>query len=524
MRRFCFGTVAVPVFLVCLAVSSSAQVVKLEASLRDASYESDQQWGQATLLVDGTRVVYDISLFFAGDIASAVVTRSNDTAPTIDLRGSSPDNRAFGVDTVGAPQASALTADPTSFVLRVSGTEGDLIGALRYAGNANSAPTAAYLPLVAHNNGQAGSIWRTDLHLVSLAGEDVEVVLDYFPMSAGGNTVPPATRMVIVGGGGQLVLRDVLGTLFGRDNDRGALRLSAARGFGARARIYNAASGDGGAGSGNLSLYARAFGLSEVPTAGALLGLSNRGGASGDGFRTNVITFNPTEAPITVTLTAVLDDGSLLGTQNLTVGPYANDVTPVFAVIDAVREQNVEQGSFLLKYVASGPLIVQAAEIDGAVGDGVLIDPVAIGGTSPQPPSVALAGTWLDSLTLVGQNQVNVCGVSVSWDEMDVEGERRFLISQEGSRVTLCNTLFSGACYEGSVQGNRLVATYIRSSARSTWCTQYALFSEVEATIDVTVESNNVMRGTETLKVTYFAESHPPIEHVATISLVMVKE
>jgi hypothetical protein len=363
------------VLMLFFATGGFAQV-RLEAYLWDASYQSGQQWGEATLLVDGTRVEYEIILSFAENISSAVITRSNGV-PIINLHASSGTNVATGLVSVEAPLASTLTADPTSLFLRIGSLGGDLIGALRYADVSSSGPTAAFLPLVAHNSGRAGSNWRTDLHLTSLAGGDVEVTLDYFPVSAEDSAVPAATRTVTVGGSGQLVLRDVLGVLFGRDNERGAMRLSAATAFGARVRLYDVAPDEGAALAGAISLYSRALELSDIPTGGAPLA-SNRTGVSGDGFRTNVIVFNPTEVNVTVTLTAHLDDGSLVGSRTLTVGPYANDVTPVFDLIQIAAPGGLEQGSFLLKYFASGPLIVQAAEIDGATGDGVLVDPVAI--------------------------------------------------------------------------------------------------------------------------------------------------
>ena len=365
--------------LLSLAANSFAQV-RLEAYLWDASYQSDQQAGGASLRVDGTKVEYEIILSFANNISSAVITRFNEVVPIIELHASSETNVATGVVTVTAPQASILTADPRSLVLRIGSLGGDLIGALRYEDGSSDGPTAAYLPLVAHNDGQAGSIWRTDLHLASLTGSGVEITLDYYPMSAGGSALPADSRTVVVGGAGQLVLRDVLGTLFGRDGERGALRISAASAFGARARLYNVSPDEAGAISGALSLYSRALQLSEVVTNGALLGLSNRSGIGSDGFRTNVIVFNPTENPITVTFTALLDDGSPVGSRTLTVGPHANDVTPMFDLIATAAPGGLEEGSFLLKYSASGPLIVQAAEIDGAAGDGMLVDPVALVG------------------------------------------------------------------------------------------------------------------------------------------------
>ena len=517
-----FVRIVVAAVLLSVATAGFSEV-RLEASLGDAWYQSDDQWGLARLTIEGTRVDYEIELFFSDMVFGAVITRPTDTVVRIDLHPTGALGGASGSVTGDPAQVLSLATDPTGFVLRVSCFDAELVGALRYADGSTPGATTAFLPLVARNHGQAGSVWRTDLHLTSLTGVDAAVTLDYFPMNGGGSEGPAASRTVTVAGDGQLILRDVLGTLFDRDGERGAMRLTAASPFAARARLYNVPAGEAGGGAGALSLYSRAYEPGEIPAVGALPGLSNRAGGSNDGFRTNLIVFNPTDEPIEVAFVALFDDGDVLGVRTLTVGPWANDVASLSGVFDGV-EQAIEEGSFLVKYVASGPLIVQAAEIDGAAGDGVLIEPVALLGGGPRlPPAATLPGTWNDSMALMNQNAVTVCGKTVSWDEMDVNGEYEASITRQGAGITLCY-VNGGGCLEGEVQGNRLLVSRSLSNDASSFCGVHELTASWEQTIDLTIESETVMRGTGTWKITYSGGLQQPVEHITTVSHVMSRQ
>jgi len=115
--------------------------------------------------------------------------------------------------------------------------------------------------------------------------------------------------------------------------------------------------------------------------------------------------------------------------------------------------------------------------------------------------------------------------MSVAYDEgQDSTFERRLVVSQEGTSVTLCRADFASVCCEGTVQGNRVVANFARSAERATWCSQYELSSQFEGTIDLTIESDSLMRGTETAKMTYSGGPQPPVEHIATYALVTLRE
>jgi len=165
---------------------------------------------------------------------------------------------------------------------------------------------------------------------------------------------------------------------------------------------------------------------------------------------------------------------------------------------------------------------VQAAEIDGAVGDGILIEPVALldGGPTLPPSFTALGGMWTDTMTLVSQNTITYCGITQTYIDMDISGDYTVAILQEGANVRLCYTPFLNECLQGTVSGNRLVAS--RTWAQAVPNCGLTLTQEIA--MELTIESDQVMRGTRTWTLTYSDGSQPPIQQVVTVSHVMNRQ
>lgn len=94
------------------------------------------------------------------------------------------------------------------------------------------------VPGSAHASGSGGTNWRTDLTLVNPSASAASVTVWFLPANADNSTLPsPASRTVPAGG--QLVLPDVLDTLFGRSGGGALLVESAETALTVASRTYN---------------------------------------------------------------------------------------------------------------------------------------------------------------------------------------------------------------------------------------------------------------------------------------------
>lgn len=274
---------------------------------------------------------------------------------------------ANGFATGTVPVSAALQADilanPSDYYINIHTPD--------FPGGAIRGPLAAsattYLPTVAKAQGLNSTNFVSDVRIVNPTASDLPVTVDYFAASDQPLAGPTATTTVTVVANGQAVVNDVLSTLF-QTAGSGALRLSAARTMVVQARVINdlRASGRGTTGvvvPGVTGLDARPFGtiplLSQASAADV---------AAGQGFRTNLGYFNPGTTPVKLTLNAMANDGTKLGTVTVTVPAYSRFQQPAFDMISTVT--NRTQPDFYVSYTADGPIFVYAAVVDNATGDG----------------------------------------------------------------------------------------------------------------------------------------------------------
>ena len=316
---------------------------------------------------------------------------------------------ASGTVTTTQENVDRIKADPTAFYVNLI-SDDHPSGALR--GELSALPSSdVYFPTVAKARGLNNTNFVTDLSLVNrnAGGEAARVILDFFASSAAGLTAPTRSKTLSVAPGEQLVVKDVLDSLFGTSGD-GALRVRAPRNVYATARVFN---DQQAAGAGTTGLLVPGSAFSEVAASGVLPLLSH-----GVGYRTNIGYFNPHPGVATVTFTAArTSDGGPLGTVVRTIPGFSRLQLPVFELISSVPEADRSQQDFYVTFTASrgSALFAYAAVVDNTTGDGIYVKavptPVQAPPASQAPPS--LAGSFSGGGT----------GFTMTW-QLNQQGER----------------------------------------------------------------------------------------------------
>ena len=358
-----------------LATGAWAQT-SLSATLEGGTGLDPDGSGYAIVTINGTQVSYTILVNGIAAPNGAGVRRASDNTVVVNLNPTFVGGLATGTVTASQANADAITGNPTGYYVNVQNTEfpdGALRGTLAYAGTGSSEPTVLYLPVAAKNTGLVGTDFKTDVQIANPGPASVSVTMDYFIKEPAGLTAPTATQTRTIGAGQQLAVEDVLGSVFSRGNERGALRLSASAGFQAQARTYNDQRGTSFALPGTFSFYTRALTMSEIATSGQLLGLSQTPSDQAVDYRTNIVYYNPNSTPVTVTMAAKKDDGTVLGTKVVTLQGNASDIVAVFDLIDTVPADQRTQKSFFITFSSTGAAIIGATVTDNITGDSLYV-------------------------------------------------------------------------------------------------------------------------------------------------------
>lgn len=170
----------------------------------------------------------------------------------------------------------------------------------------------AWIAASAHDDGLAGSVWRTDVDLVNVG--DAEATVELALLRPGGSNLDPATVPVAVPAGGAVRAGDVVDSLFGVAGG-GALRLEVSGApVVAASRTYNLAP-EGTFGQA-IPAVLDEDGL-EAGTAAILLQLRQN-----DLFRTNLGAVNLTGVATAVTFDLFDNAGSGLGQVEMLLPPF----------------------------------------------------------------------------------------------------------------------------------------------------------------------------------------------------------
>lgn len=265
-----------------------------------------------------------------------------------------------------------ILANPSAFYVNVHSTEFS-DGAIRgQLGNSSAQlPTRTFfVPVVGKLTGARNEQFISDVRIINRSATPATVTIDFFASSATALPGPTSTQVVTVPPNSQLVVNDILGTTFNTSGS-GALRITSDQDVIVVSRILNdKRQGNGG----TTGLFVPASSLDQTCSNGILPFLSSASPsdtANGAGFRTNVGWFNPNAFAVTVTFTLRRNDGSVLGTETVTVPAYSRLQEGIFELIDSVPESQRRIDDYFVTYTATGgPVVVYAAVVDNHTGDG----------------------------------------------------------------------------------------------------------------------------------------------------------
>lgn len=375
-------------------LGSGAAVSAMAASL-DGSREVDNPGDPdgsgfaAVVFDDGTAHFYFHTLDTVEPSAAHIHrgTASENGSIVIDPSADFSGGVAVASVAVDDDVAREILAAPENFYFNVHTSEFQT-GAIR--GQLRATETQRIFPVVSRTDGQAGSRWRTGLNLTNINDFRIAAWLSWFPANDDGLDSAADIISVNVGSGATEVVEDVVNGLFGADGN-GALILASPEPFAAAAHVFNDQRNDPSIG-GTFGLFVPGVDPTDLPSSGALLLASNRAASSGTGFRSNVVLFNPNPFEVELTLSALAADGSILGSDTMTLAPFMNAVEGVFRLVSSVPSSSRTQDSFVVAYSADATVAVALTPVDNATNDGFYVVPSAappFGGSTPAngPPN-----------------------------------------------------------------------------------------------------------------------------------------
>jgi hypothetical protein len=326
--------------------------------------------GFAGLVLDGETVYYYVNVAGTAAPTSAHVHRgrAGENGPVVIgfIVDPVPVGGVIAGSIATSPAlAGEILADPPAFYVNVHNADFPG-GAVR--GQLGRTETALHFPVAARNKGAGTSLFKTDVRVMSFADEDATVWAEWYPKNTAGLAGAAMTTAISVAKGGEAVLDDAPGVLFGA-TDRGAIRLVSLTPFLAVGNTYN---DQRAAGLGTFGQFAEALPLDRGALSGALLLGSNRPKADLADYRTNLGYFNPNPVPVEVTFRVAKPDGTAVGTPTTrTFPPYANDLLLYYQVITGVPASQRNQPNFLVTYAASAPVFIFSSVVDNVTDDGL---------------------------------------------------------------------------------------------------------------------------------------------------------
>ncbi|MGV8039454.1 MAG: PKD domain-containing protein [Thermoanaerobaculaceae bacterium] len=251
----------------------------------------------------------------------------------------------FGLTAPGVPYASLVDQVSRDSVL--------LLGA---------APAVEWLvPVVAHNPGQQGTFWRTDVGVFNPGGSPATLDLEYLPQGLDNSHGGMAADPVILPALATQVVEDVAGALFGVANGKGALLLRGSAPIVVTSRTYTNRQGGGTYGHGGPPVEPQAL----TPAARTIAGVRQTGG-----YRSNVGLVTGSRGVI-VTLRLRDADGSVLATRSSLYVPPRSLLQLGLANLFPGAPAPDPVGS--LDVLPDGPLLAYLSVVDGTSQDPVLV-------------------------------------------------------------------------------------------------------------------------------------------------------
>ena len=246
--------------------------------------------------------------------------------------------------------------------------------------------TSYVVPRAAHLPGDAGTFWRTDVAVVNpYPYQAVTVRVAYLPEKTDNSSWP--FRAYTLGPGAQLVLDDVVGSVFGQEG-KGSLCVWSPDGlyFTVSARTYTGAAGTfGQTVNGQQSVN---FGEAQSYTAGV---------RNAAGYRTNVGVFNWSAAALEVRADVFDDAGVLAGSRTFSLKPWSSEQVGV-----GTFAGNAASGYVRWTGLTAGDgaqWLAYASVVDDTTGDAVFVEDRSDDVYTQHEPAYDLSGRWYGNVS-----------------------------------------------------------------------------------------------------------------------------
>ncbi len=215
-----------------------------------------------------------------------------------------------------------------------------------------------WIEIAAHNEGQAGSVWRTDV--VTRNTSSSPAVTEYTLHTASGDHKLTGSTL---GPAAQGIYEDIVG-LMGVDG-KGALEIWSNRTLKVASRIYNQTD------DGTFGQYVRAYAAGEEISAGEtveLLGLRQQE----DVFRTNISVTNTSEFSATVMVELFRTDGAMLHSYflNVPAGMVVQDPEPFDR---RANSPDLGWGYAMVSVTSGSGILTSASVIDSRTNDATTV-------------------------------------------------------------------------------------------------------------------------------------------------------
>ena len=218
------------------------------------------------------------------------------------------------------------------------------------------------LPSSARAPGKGGAFYTTDLSVGNRGGSEARFKLKFLGNNADGTGGPESSELVL-GPNQSVTYLDILGSIFGRTTDYGAVRLTA--NVTTLSVTGQTSTADPSKPGGTFGQSVPAFAASDLITAGVIRSIVGvREDAS---FRTNVVLTNGGTAPVTVNGTLLSTSGAVLASGTWTLP--ALGMTQV-SVKDNMGVTSARDAQLLLTTSTSGgAFAAYASVIDNVTND-----------------------------------------------------------------------------------------------------------------------------------------------------------
>ncbi|HEV7766796.1 MAG TPA: CHRD domain-containing protein [Thermoanaerobaculia bacterium] len=351
--------------LVPLAASAQSFSAQLTGAAEVPGPGDTDGSGLAVVTISGTTINYTV---FHQNIATPTAAHIHRGASgvsgdvVVDFNAATLTNGT--VSGVSQTLINEIVANPAGFYVNVHNAEftGGAIRGQLVGSSSGDGERTSFIPVVGKVTGVNNTNFVTDLRIVNNGSSTANVSLDYYAQNAGGLSAATVTKTLTVAAGEQKVLNDVVGATL-LTTGLGGLKITSDQNVVATARVINDLRAQ------NLGTAGFAVTAEEIgATSGTITFL-----ASSADYRTNIGYFNASSSTATVTLTARRSsNGSVLGTNTLTIPGWAMVQQGAFAAISSVPEADRAQDDYYVSWTSNVPVFVYGAVTDNKTGDAVL--------------------------------------------------------------------------------------------------------------------------------------------------------